>query len=247
MRRHHVARDVERQHVAVVRRTESRGNEAAGTPGMPQAVVGARVVQCVRRAGKLVRPPSAAVRLLLHRGQHFVERRRQQMVRHRSVGRGVDIVAEQEQRVTLRIQFVLPLIHPRQHLRVVLAPSPTHAVGALTEGVGIGVDEQASQGAAHYAAQHVAQMLVLAGKAQVGLDLCRGIAQPHGRYVARDDKGIVVAILELAVVDGRIERVRVAVDEHLPQVRVRDACGRIGDGAFHRFGAEGARRGPAGA
>ena len=60
VRRHHVARDVERQHVAVVRRTESRGNEAAGPPGMPQAVVGARVVQRVRRAGKLVRPPSAA-------------------------------------------------------------------------------------------------------------------------------------------------------------------------------------------
>ena len=86
------------------------------------------------------------------------------------------------------------------------------------KGIGISVDEEAAELAAHYAADEQAQGLVFGRKAQIGPHLRAGVAQPHGRNVARNDESIVVAVGELAIFDRRVQRIGKAKGEHTRQL-----------------------------
>ena len=93
--------------------------------------------------------------------------------------------------------------------------------GAVAEGVGVGVEEDALELAEDDAADHLPQLVVFADKSQVGPDLGGGVAEPHGVDVAGVDEGVVVTI-DGAKVDGGVERVGEAVFEHPSQLLVRD-------------------------
>ena len=94
-------------------------------------------------------------------------------------------------------------------------------LGAVAEGVGVGVDEDALELAEDDAADHLPQLVVFTGVRQVGPDLRGGVAEPHGVDVAGVDEGVVVAV-DGAEMDGRVERVGEAVFKHPRQLLVRE-------------------------
>ena len=102
------------------------------------------------------------------------------------------IVISQIKRGTQGIHLVLPLPHMIIQLRLVLM-SP--AVGALVEGVGIGIDTYLLCLFLNDSLKNFLQFLTLPGILHIGPHLGRGIPQPHGGDVAGDDE--VPSVLRL--------------------------------------------------
>ena len=106
------------------------------------------------------------------------------------------------------------------HLRPVVLPAGSG--GAVVEGIGVRVCQQAFQLAADDAPDQAAQGFVFARQREVGPHLRPRITQPHGVNIARIYKGVVLSVLILAIVDGGVERIGEAVFEHSDQLGNRD-------------------------
>ena len=87
------------------------------------------------------------------------------------------------------VEFVFALVDAGVHVGVVGFPL-AFFVGGAVEGVGVGVEEDASGLAADEAAEEVAEFGAVFGEGDVGPDLVGGIAEPHGVDVAGDDEGV---------------------------------------------------------
>ena len=215
-----VGRNQKRKGRGVVRRPERRGDESDGFGRMSVSVFELGV-QCIfGHALESVRPRSFAALLVAQGFQHEAHGFGPPCVEHRGVARGFPVAVGQSDHVTRGVQLPFAFVQFGLHLRPVVLPAGSG--GAVVEGVGIGVRQQAFQLAADDAPDQPAQGFVLARQREVGPHLSPRIAQPHGVDVTRIYKGVVFALLVLTVVDGGVERVGEAVFEHPCQLGNRD-------------------------
>lgn len=105
------------------------------------------------------------------------------------------------------------------HLRAVALPlAPGRA---FVEAVSVGIDQDAGGLAIDSSDQHLPQVLILLRQGDEGVNLRRGVTQPHGVNISGDHERIRLAVYHLELT-GRVQGIRVAVLEHPSQLRVLD-------------------------
>jgi hypothetical protein len=115
---------------------------------------------------------------------------------------------------------------------VVDGPGERLGVGGIRqEGVGVGIEEDATALTVDKAGVKALEVRVLLSKLEVRPNLAGGVAEPHSVDVAGDDEGVGLAVYG-AGIDGGIEGVGVAVLEHARELGVGDLSLDAGDKRF---------------
>ena len=125
-------------------------------------------------------------------------------IKNRGVARNRPIILYELDGIAQRIEFVFALPQPGVLDRLVFLM--TASVCCLVESVGVGVDLEITRLTLNDTAQEPLQMRIVPGKPDIGTNLRRRIAQPHGRNIAGDDKGRAI----VQQLDRRFERIEKA-------------------------------------
>ena len=129
------------------------------------------------------------------------------------------IMIRQADRVAKRVDLPFTLVKLFLHLRAVALPlAPGRA---FVEAVSVGIDQDAGGLAIDSSDQHLPQVLILLRQGDEGVNLRRGVTQPHGVNISGDHERIRLAVYHLELT-GRVQGIRVAVLEHPSQLRVLD-------------------------
>ena len=220
----------------VVRRTESRGDQAYRLDRVAAAVIGLGVELAVGLAGEPVRARAVLALLLLKGLESGLDGLEPCLAEHGIVAGHLPVLVGQADRVAVRVNLPLALVVVRVHVREVRIPFAARR--AVVEGVGVRVDADQRELAVDHAGEHIPKMLILVGKLDVRPDLRAGVPKPHGVDVAGVNECPEVAVFVLAEVDCGVQGVRVAVGEHPGEAGVRQYALHLCDLALDCLGAE---------
>ena len=230
---HEVGGHEEEQGGGIVRRAEGRCDESHGPDGCAPSAVVHRVELAFRAALEPVLPLAVLALLVAEGGENLVHGLNPEVAEDALVARLLPVFVGQSQDVAGRVYFPLPLVQHGIHLCQVLLPVAVGA-GFPVEGVGVGVEADPLQLAQDDPLQHLLQVLVLRRELDVGEPLGTRVAEPHGMDVARVDERVGQAVVALLVeVDGGVEGVGEAVDEHPGQTQVGQLRGHLLDLLLH--------------
>ena len=123
----------------------------------------------------------------------------------------------QADRVAKRVDLPFAFVEFRLHVGAVAFPFA--ACRAFVEAVGIWVDVDTPGLTVDNTCQHGFYRRIFVGEFNMGENLCRRVAQPHGVDVACQDESIGFAVQHLMFAGG-IQRIRETVFEHPGQFRV---------------------------
>ena len=84
-------------------------------------------------------------------------------------------------RITQRIQLILPLPYPRQHIRLIMLPAV--AVSLLIKSIRIRIQIHIKELLPNKPHQHVRNLLILSRRHEIRPDLRHTVPQPHSRYI----------------------------------------------------------------
>ena len=227
-----VGRNQEAEQRSVVRGTERREDQTNRIDRCAPTVVQHRITLPIRHTLEAIRALVLLALLLPEGAINGLHRLLPIGIKHRGIAQLFPIVVSQTNRVTQGINLPFTLVQLLLHLRAILLPLAARR--ALVESVRIGINQDAGRLAIDRADQHLLQFFILLGQHDIGIDLRRTVAQPHGVNIARDHEGIGFSVhhLELA---SRVQGVRIAVLKHPSQFRILDAGLHRLDLLLHRF------------
>ena len=232
---HEVRRHEESEGRGVVRRAERRDDQPHGFHGVAAPHMAAGVQLTVRRAqeGVIAR---TLLHLLFAKRLHDVAHRRGPLpVEDRRVARGLPVVVRKAQRIAVRVDLPFALENPGTLIVARIADILADARRPDVEGISVRVDIDEFELPPDNPRDHLLQRRVLLAQLHIGPYLRPGVAEPHGRNIARVDVGIGIARFVLAVVHRGVERVGEAVGEHPPQAFVGQKTAHAGDLPLYRF------------
>lgn len=115
---------------------------------------------------------------------------------------------------------------------------PVAAGRTVVESIGIRIEVDTLELTADHTLYHIFESLVLVGKLQIRPHLGTRVAQPHGMDIAGVYKGIVLALVALAVMYCGVDGVGETILEHPGQFAVGKHLFYLCDLGLYRLGVE---------